>query len=402
MERLDRTAGLLESPAPARSRTSARVTAAKRLVYVVNYLHPDDTQHFVHILRLLDILRDEHGWEVALLSERGGKGMREVAGHPVRFLSDGGRLGRWLTTLATLARLRRQGHRLVFVRISQTGAILSCLAGRVLGLRVLYWQSGAIHDLDARKPPLQRLLYRLSQRFLVRGVDRWVSGPETMIDYYARELGVRRDKLLLLYNDVDIARFAPVPRAPDPSRPLRVLLVHRFSPVRQTDLYLPAIIDRLNRLAGRLGPLELDMVGEGPELPRLREIAQAAGPQVQVRFRGAIPNARIQEVYAEADLFVMPSYREGFPRVMIEAMAMGLPLVATDAGGSADLVGPLQARCVVLRDDPEGFADRMADLLADPAARAALAEENRAHVRRYSTPVVAAMYDRALSAMLPP
>lgn len=401
MERLDRTAGLIESPAPIRAHAGARAVTAKKLVYVVNYLHPDDTQHFVHILRLLDVLRDEHGWDVALLSERGGKGLRKVAGHSVRFLSDGGRVGRAVATLAALARLRRQGHRLVFVRISQTGAILSCLAGRVLGLKVLYWQSGAVHDLDARKPPLQRLLFRLSQRFLVRAVDRWVSGPETMIDYYARELGVPPDKLLLLYNDVDIARFAPVPRAPDLARPLRVLLVHRFSPVRQTDLYLPALVDRLNRAAERLGPLELDLVGEGPELPRLREIAAAASPQVRVRFHGAVPNARIQEVYAEADLFVMPSYREGFPRVMIEAMAMGLPLVATDAGGSGDLVGPLQARYVVSRDDPEGFADRVADLLADPAARKALAEENLAHVRRYSTPVVAGMYDRALAELLP-
>lgn len=372
----------------------------KKLVYVLNYVHPSDVQHFVHVMALLRTLEERCGWEIALLSEKGGEGVQVVHSKEVRYLSRNGKASRLIALATALAELRRDGYRLVFVRISKPAALVSSIVGKVLGMRVLYWQSGTIHDWDNNEPFIKRLFDNLLNTSIVALIDRFVTGPESMLDYYERALGVPRRKLTLLYNDIDLDRFYPEVQSPRKEGPVKLLMVHRFSPVRQTGLYFPAMIKKLNLAAAEGLSFVLLLIGEGPELPLLKKQAEAAVPGVTVQFIGAVPNSQIQNYYAEADLFVMPSYREGFPRVMIEAMAMRLPAVATDAGGTRDIVGPRQLEYIVSRDDPDAFAQRIVDLACDEEAQRAVGEENLVHVQRYSTPVVADMYDRALSALL--
>ncbi|MER3486106.1 MAG: glycosyl transferase, partial [Chloroflexota bacterium] len=74
-----------------------------------------------------------------------------------------------------------------------------------------------------------------------------------------------------------------------------------------------------------------------------------------------------------ADVFMMPSLEEGFPRVLLEAMATGVPFVAVDVGGVRDILSPHQQRCVVPARDCDAFATRLVELLNDPQERAALA-----------------------------
>lgn len=376
------------------------ILSKKKLVYVLNYVHPSDVQHFVHVMALLRTLEERFGWEITLLSEKGGEGIQVVHGKEVCYLSRNGKISRLLSLATALTALRRDGYRLVFVRISKPAALVSSIVGKMLGMRVLYWQSGTIHDWDNNNPLIKRFFDNLLNISIVALIDRFVTGPESMLDYYEHTLGVPRRKLTLLYNDIDLDRFYPVIQSPRKEGPVKLLMVHRFSPVRQTGFYFPAMIQKLNLAAAEGLSFVLLLVGEGPELPLLKEQAKAVIPGVTVQFIGAVPNSQIQNYYAEADLFVMPSYREGFPRVMIEAMAMGLPAVATDAGGTRDIVGPRQLEYIVSRDDPDAFAQRLVDLACDEEARRIIGEENLLHVQRYSTPVVADMYDRALSALL--
>jgi glycosyltransferase involved in cell wall biosynthesis len=377
-----------------------RHASAKKLVYILNYVHPFDVQHFVHVMALLRTLEDRCGWEVTLLSEKGGVGCQIVHGKEVRYLSRNGKIFRLAKLAIELVRLRRNGYSLVFVRISKPAALISAIIGKALGMRVLYWQSGTIHDWDKGKPFVKRLADMAIYKAIVSLIDRFVTGPESMIDYYEQVLKVPRPKLRLLYNDIDLSRFCPVEYPLRDKYVTKLLIVHRFSPVRQTTLYFPEIIRMLSVAAQNGRIFMITLIGEGPELRLLKQQAQNSMSNIIIKFLGSVPNSQIQRYYAESDLFVMPSYREGFPRVMLEAMAMQLAIVATDAGGTRDIVGPCQLDYIVSRDDPHDFAKRVVELACEPDVRRQIGEENLLRVQRYSTPVVANMYDHELSALL--
>ena len=138
------------------------------------------------------------------------------------------------------------------------------------------------------------------------------------------------------------------------------------------------------------------VAGGGPELDSLVAAISRAGAHEQCRVLGDVPGHDLPALYGAADLFIHPSYAEGFPRVILEALAAGLPLVTSDAGGTSELLGPLQQQFVISRDDADGFATAVIRLLENPELRRELAAENEQTVRRFDTPVVAAMYQRAL------
>ncbi|MFL6801964.1 MAG: glycosyltransferase family 4 protein [Sphingomicrobium sp.] len=381
-------------------RTARGSSPQRRLTYVLNHLSSDDSQHYVHIPNLLAEL-SRLGWHIDLVSERGGRGEKEVLGHRVTYLSTGRQVIRFARLARLLVRMRRQGGRLVFVRISKHAAMVSAILGRLMGWRTLFWLSGTVEDFNRRTRGWKGRLEHLYLWLVFRLVDRLVTGPETMLSYYKSTYGLPAAKVALLYNDVDLSAVAAAAPLADVAPP-RVLMVHRLSPVRETARYFPALLAALGELASSHSSVTLDVVGDGPERAELERIAARAADGLHVRFLGAVPNRDLDRFYASATLFVMPSYREGFPRVILEAMARGLPIVATDAGGTRDLVGPLQDRFIIDRDSPEALAAAVASLLAQPALRAALSSENLERVKRFSTPAVAAMYDRTLTEVLKP
>ncbi|RWN55626.1 glycosyltransferase family 4 protein [Mesorhizobium sp.] len=371
----------------------------KKLIYVLNYVSADDTQHYVHVLRLLAELVDL-GWKVVVISEKGGEGSRNVLGHDVRFMSKRGGVERLFRLAGTLVSLRRQGYRLVFVRISRPAILVSSIVGRIVGQRTMYWLSSANQDLDQAKVGWRRGIYKVTMAATLTLINKFVTGPETMAAYFKLALSIPEEKLMVLYNDVDLSRFSPVPKTANPGTPTRILFVHSLSPNKEASRYFPDLIACLSSVSNRLGNIRLDVIGEGPERQVLETIAGKAGGGLVVEFLGGVPNMAIVNHYARADIFIMPSYREGFPRVVVEAMAMGLPIVATDAGGTRDLFGEKQQAFIVSRDDPAAFAAKLVDLVSDPIKRSELAQENLARVQRYSTKAVARMYNSKLLSVL--
>lgn len=388
------------TPEPDPRRGACESAPERRLIYVLNHLSSDGSQHYAHVPNLLAELA-RLGWRIDLVSEQGGRGEKEVLGQRVTYLSTAGGLSRFARLARLLLSMRAQGSRLVFVRISKHAAMVSAILGRLMGWRTLFWLSGTVEDFNRQTSGWKGRLEYLYMWLLLRLVDRLVTGPETMLTYYRRTYDLPAAKLTLLYNDVDLSGVEPAAEVANSSQ-IRVLMVHRLSPVRETARYFPALVDCLGEFAATGASVQLDIVGDGPERTELERLATRAGDGVRVRFFGAVPNRELDRHYAPATLFVMPSYREGFPRVMLEAMARGLPIVATDAGGTRDLVGPMQDQFIVDRTSPDAFTSAVAVLLARPDLRMKLSAENLAQVKRFSTPVVAAMYDRALNEVLQP
>jgi glycosyltransferase involved in cell wall biosynthesis len=137
------------------------------------------------------------------------------------------------------------------------------------------------------------------------------------------------------------------------------------------------------RLLVRHPQLRFIIAGDGPRLGELRELAQTLRIAGSVTFRGHCED--VPAVLAEADAFVLPSRSEAFPNGAIEAMAAGLPVVASAVGGLLDLIEDGRTGVLVRPDDPIALAHALEALIGSPEAAADLGANAREEVtRRYS------------------
>jgi glycosyltransferase involved in cell wall biosynthesis len=209
----------------------------------------------------------------------------------------------------------------------------------------------------------------------------------TLVSYVSRHLAdayPARTRRVWHISDVHLPERAySAPRSADAfdHRPTRLVTVGRMSPEKGVDVLLQA----LELLKQRSAPVVADVVGPGPDLPRLRELAAARGLDT-VRFLGPLPAGDpIRACLDRADLFVLPSYTEGLPRALLEAMARGLPAVATRVGAVPQL---LPERVLVSPGDPVALADRIALLAADPAGLAELSAAAVSVAREYHADIL--------------
>ncbi len=218
------------------------------------------------------------------------------------------------------------------------------------------------HCAAEREPALQRALRRAASAALLRvdfGIA--VSRPAKR---FSRT--IYRGRTAVVPNGVDLARFAPPPGAPRPparGRALRVLFVGRFGEARKG---FEVLLAAAALLRGRGRPVLVRVAGAGPEA-RFGARAARAG----VRFLGAIPDAALAAEYREADVLCAPSLgREGFGLVLLEAMASGCPVVASEIAGYVEAARG--AALLVAPGDPAALADALVRAGEDAALRARL------------------------------
>jgi L-malate glycosyltransferase len=187
-------------------------------------------------------------------------------------------------------------------------------------------------------------------------------------------------RIVVIENGVDCARFKP--REPDE--------VRRALGIRTAALVIGAIgrldskkgFHDLIAAVGRVraeSPVHLVLVGDGPERERLEAQACATGLDGRARFLGHRGN--VEDLYSAFDVFVLPSYEEGSPNVLLEAMASGCPVVATAVGGIPAILGDPPAGRLVAPGDPDELAAALEDLLRDSATRLRLGEMARRRVK---------------------
>lgn len=155
--------------------------------------------------------------------------------------------------------------------------------------------------------------------------------------------------------------------------------------------------------AGSAGPFSLLVVGDGEERRALEALASELGIREQARFVGSVPYADVPHYLALADVFCRPSRSEGLGSAFLDAMAAGLPVVATPVGGIPDFLEDGVTGLVCQPDDPADCARKLERLLSDAPLRQAIADRAAAMVReRYSWDHVSAafrtVFHRAIAA----
>ena len=135
------------------------------------------------------------------------------------------------------------------------------------------------------------------------------------------------------------------------------------------------------------------VVGDGPERSALERRAAEVGLGGRVVFAGAIPNARLPEVYAAADVFAFHTLHEGLGIVLLEALASGCPVVTTTAGGTVDIVRAEDTGLLVEPSDARAFSGAVVRVLRDSSLAAGLrARGRRAAEAEFDWDVVAGRY----------
>jgi glycosyltransferase involved in cell wall biosynthesis len=183
------------------------------------------------------------------------------------------------------------------------------------------------------------------------------------------------DRLHIVHCGVDPRAFGPPVRHEGTGR--RLLFVGRLAAVKG----LPVLLETLASLRADRPDVVLTIAGDGPDRARLEGQARELGIASNVRFLGYQSQAQVRELLMrETDVFAMASFAEGVPVVLMEAMAAGVPVVATRIAGVPELVEDGISGFLVPPGNCEALAERISALLDDPALRQRFGRAGRAEV----------------------
>ena len=215
--------------------------------------------------------------------------------------------------------------------------------------------------------------HRLAYRFVNRFFDRVLAVSEEVRNYCIAEDGLPPEKVLTLYNGIELDQVAStdstaVSRASLGCAEASHLIITAANIRRVKGL---DVLVRAAAIVQREFPRAIFLIVGGilePEYAReLEELTRALALSDTVKFLGARKD--VMPLLAISDIFCLPSRSEGFSNALIEAMASGLPCVATRVGGNAEALADGQSGFIVDADDPRAMAERILILLRDPELR---------------------------------
>ena len=249
------------------------------------------------------------------------------------------RIGVWALRRELLGLCRRLRPTIVHSR-NQSG-LDALLPARLAGVaHTVHGEHGwDVDNLDGKKwKPI--VLRRLHAPL----VSRYVTVSKDLEQFLVRRVGIAPARITQIYNGVDTQRFEPAAQKASRLLPpgfasddtLVIGTVGRAQPVKDHATLLRAFAALLERRADLRPRLRLAVVGDGPLLAELRALAESLGIGASTWLPGALGN--IPEVLRAFDVFVLPSLNEGISNTVLEAMASGLPVVATAVGGNPELV----------------------------------------------------------------
>lgn len=352
-----------------------------RVVYVVdNISFRGGERTFLQLVSGLPRSR----FDVAVACSPGGVFVERLHDLGVPVIAAEMRQRRRLDTVLDLARefRRRRPH---IVHTQGRGDPFGRLAARLARVPGLVSTTAAIAARYEVQERWRRMLYRGIDRLTDPLVDRFIVVNRASVNALTNRHRIPASKIAVIPNGVEIERY-------DPGRVARG--AWRASHGVPDDALLIGGIGRLSWEKGfedlmkALAALDdpdvyLVLAGEGPEWGDLRTLATGLEVAQRVIFAGFVED--VPGLLADLDLFVLSSLREGHPMVLLEAMAMGTPVVATDIAGVGDTITEgVDGRLVSAGDVPP-LADAIRGLLRDPEAAARMGRNARKKIEREYT-----------------
>ena len=358
-----------------------------KLCYNLIIYDEETESHFYHVYEMLEKLGEKI--DIYLVIEKAKqrpkfKNVKKIYIQKFKFPPL-----RILENLLVMLSIRLKGYKKFYTRYSSHAGINMSLITKVLGGEVYFWDCGMPDRFTRKEKILVKPLFLANLRL----VDYLVTGTKSVAEYYSNRFKIDKKKIKIVPNWVNLNRFNPQKYQKERLKEelgieknrYVVLFVHRLSWSRGTD-YIPEIV---REVLYKCPEAIFLVIGDGPDRRKLEEEIRRNKLRDFIKIMGNIPNKEIPKYYSLADVFIMPSNVEGFPRVLLEAMAMGVPFVATDVGGVIDIVTEKQKEFIVPRGDMEQFANNVVTLINDENKRDDLTREGLVQVKKYEKEEVA-------------
>jgi L-malate glycosyltransferase len=354
---------------------------------MVNTLETGGSERqFVTMSKALD--RERFSVSLGCL-RKSGPLMNEISG--LSEFSPGGSLfgvQSWRSRLA-LSRFLRQKRISVVHSFDFYSNLMLIPAARFAGVPVVLGSHRQLGDLlTARQFRVQRAVFGLC--------DRVVCNSRAAAERL-REAGIREQKLAVIPNGLPDALFDATPPAlPRVPGKMRIGMISRMNDaVKRHDVFL--------RVAAKLAPqfpqLQFVLAGDGPLRPELEVLARQLGLGDRVRFLG--DRRDVPAVLAALDISVLPSASESLSNVILESMAAGVPVVAADVGGNAEIVQNGKTGFLFRAEDEAQFCGALQTLVARPELRSLLGSCARERAQaEYSISRVRDRYEELYSSLL--
>ena len=165
------------------------------------------------------------------------------------------------------------------------------------------------------------------------------------------KLGIEDNRVITLHNGVDLELFAPIDR----ERQRKAFGLTQFTLLSAGNLIELKGHDLVIKALRNLPDVSLLVAGRGPERDKLESLAKSLNVADRVKFLGSLPQDELRKYYGAADALVLASSREGCANVLLESMACGTPVIASNVGGNPEIVRSLQAGLLMRERTPEGI-----------------------------------------------
>jgi len=350
-----------------------------KICYILPDYSREDTGHFYHNYELLEELSKKA--DMFLIVEKSDtrdiKLGNKVYVQRFKFIPF-----RILESLFVILKARMAGYKNFYTHYCYIGAVNAGIISRLSGGKSYYWNC-AMNWLFKKKD-ISKIGYMLSLKlshFLV-------TGSEVMKQGYVEHYKLNPGRVKIMPNWINLERFQQKlkiqnsqPKAGPPRAEKIILFVHWLSKRKGADMIVP-IVKNLNQL--QTTNYKLLVIGDGPYKEELLKNIKENQLEDYIEVLGGIPNKDLAEYYAKANIFIMPSMEEGFPHVLLEAMASGIPYVASDVGAVREMSPETAQRFLVKLGDVEMFAHKIENLFSDKNVYADFQKEELEKVKEYS------------------
>ena len=280
-----------------------------------------------------------------------------VARRRISFTSTPEMLTFILSAFPTLVNvLRKKRIDIIHTFFGLPSGVLSFLAKKIFAVPYIIRMGGS--DVPGFNPYRLKVSLKAFTPFLLR---IWQDAAILIaVSHGLRSLALKADpgaNILVIPNGVDTQKFRPVPILNRMEN--NILFVGRLASQRKGVQFLLQAVRKLNE---ENLPCRLTVIGTGPHKPRLEKMTRDLNLK-NVKFLGYVPNERLPTYYNEADVFALPSSSEGMSNVILEAMACGLPVVATNVGGNPELVDDGKTGLLVPPENADALYDAFLQLL---------------------------------------